>query len=130
MAVALDPEHQPFVIAHEDKGACDIELDVSLGRRICNHLIRHLLLLPAGFGLLSWKSPARSSIFPAHRLGLAPYKAAWFDPSFERGHVVLSRSSFHSKRARFFRWNIPSTSWRSCTGYRKVRELNCMHLDL
>ena len=93
MPVALDPEHEPFLVRSEAQNhTCDIELDIAWADR---------LELPEGEpsfvsgGL--WSAYASSIgtkfFFSSPAVGEAPYKAAWFDPRFERGHVVLSRSA-------------------------------------
>ncbi len=93
MTVALDPEHHSFAIADAPAGACDMELDVSWA---------DTLQLPASSPVFAsgglWSAFTDSTgtkfYFSSSSLGLSPYKAAWFDPSFQRGHVVLNRSSF------------------------------------
>ncbi len=39
--------------------------------------------------------------FSSPTLGSAPYKAAWFDPAFERGHIVLRRDCFPTNQPVF-----------------------------
>lgn len=93
MSIALDKEHHPFMIPNHHKTACDLELDVSWA---------HDLELPSASpafvsgGLWSafTGSTGTEFYFSSPTLGIAPYKAAWFDPSFERGHIVLRRDCF------------------------------------
>jgi hypothetical protein len=95
MPAVLDPEHLPFLSPCDPGCACDLEFDVSFASH---------LPVPKS-------SPDFSSggLWCAHRdyfgtkfyfsspaFGSEPYKAAWLDPSFSRGHVVLNRASFHS----------------------------------
>jgi hypothetical protein len=91
VSVVVDPEHEPFLLATSVRSACDFELDISLAD---------------GFGLPNeepsfvsggvWSAYMGDSgtrfYFSSPAVGTAPYKAAWFDPAFERGHVVLNRS--------------------------------------
>jgi hypothetical protein len=100
MSIALDREHLPFVIPDSAKRVCDMELDVSWA---------HELFLPqttpsfASGGLWSAFVGATGTkfYFSSPTLGIHPYKAAWFDPSFERGHIVLRRDCFASNQPVF-----------------------------
>jgi hypothetical protein len=93
MAVALDPEHNSFAITDATTVACDMELDISWA---------DTLHMPASSPAFTsgdlWSAFTDSTgtkfYFSSSSLSLAPYKAAWFDASFQRGHVVLNRSSF------------------------------------
>jgi hypothetical protein len=93
MPLSLDPEHAPFMISKPKSGACDIEMEVFWADR---------LEMPSGTPCFAsgglWSAFADGTgtkfYFVSPMLGAAPYKAAWFDESFERGHVVLNRSSF------------------------------------
>jgi hypothetical protein len=90
--VALDPEHLPFLLRSSANHPCDIELDISWVER---------LELPAAAPSFSsgglWSAYLSGTgtkfYFSSPVVDVRPYKAAWFDPSFQRGHVVLSRSS-------------------------------------
>ncbi|HTP68051.1 MAG TPA: hypothetical protein VMJ35_04040 [Dongiaceae bacterium] len=93
MSLTLDPEHEPFLMrSARPNETCDIELEIDWAAS---------LELPAGEpsfvsgGL--WSAYASSTgtkfYFSSPALGGQPYKAAWFDPRFERGHVVLNRSA-------------------------------------
>ena len=90
MVMALDPGLRDFAI----EGAnADIEIEVSWTDR---------LELPDGEPLFSsgglWKLFAESGgyrfYFSTSFLGANPYKAAWFDPRFRRGELVLFRPYF------------------------------------
>jgi hypothetical protein len=95
MLAALDSEHQPFLVSSADHHACHFELDISWA---------DTLSLPEGNPSFSsgglWSAyngvTGTKFYFITSALGPAPYKAAWFDPSFERGHVVLNRSVYPS----------------------------------
>lgn len=100
MPVALDPELLPFVLPAVTSCPCDIEINVTWA---------NLLEEPpaptsfASGGL--WSAFADSSgikfLFTSPTLGRAPYKAAWFDHSFARGEVTLSRCSFPKEQTVF-----------------------------
>jgi hypothetical protein len=100
MSIGLDKEHHPFIIPNHQTQACDLELDVSWADD---------LPLPSGTpsflsgGLWSaFTSPTGTKFyFSSPTLGISPYKAAWFDPSFERGHIVLRRDCFAIDRPVF-----------------------------
>jgi hypothetical protein len=91
--VAIDPEHLPFLLRPALNEACEIELDISLAE--APRLPQADPSFSSG-GL--WRAYLSSTgtkfYFSSPVVGLHPYKAAWFDPSFERGHVVLNRSTF------------------------------------
>jgi hypothetical protein len=92
MPIVLDPEHEPFLLPPSED-ACHFELDVSWTDG---------LTLPESQPSFSsgglWSAYASDTgtkfYFSSPAVGPLPYKAAWFDPSFERGHVVLNRVSF------------------------------------
>lgn len=93
MAVAADPEHGPFLLPSGPTHGCDLELDVSWADSL------ELPGTQASFvsgGLWSAyvSSTGTQFYFASPAVGPQPYKAAWFDPSFARGHLVLSRRSF------------------------------------
>jgi hypothetical protein len=92
MPVALDPEHEPFLLPSSANHTCHFELDISWADS---------LQLPAvapsfsSGGLWSAYVTATGTqfYFSSSAAGRLPYKAAWFDPAFARGHVVLNRSA-------------------------------------
>jgi hypothetical protein len=93
MSVALDPEHEPFFLPASANHACHIELEIDWTGKL------QLPTTEPSFssgGLWSayLSSTGTQLYFSSPAAGSHPYKAAWFDPSFERGHVVLNRSAF------------------------------------
>lgn len=90
--VALDPEHIPFLLQHTANHPCHIELDISWAESL--ELPSESPAFSSG-GLWSayLASTGTKFYFSSLAVGSRPYKAAWFDPSFERGHVVLNRSA-------------------------------------
>ena len=93
MSVHLDEEHQRFVLPDTPQYGCDFELDIAWADN---------LSLPAkepsfvSGGLWSaFRVPTGTEFyFNSSSLGSVPYKAAWFDDSFARGHVLFNRSLF------------------------------------
>lgn len=93
MPATLDSEHLSFIHSADTRSACDIEFEVSWAPS---------LALPAAApdftsgGLWSaYRDLTGTQFFlSSASLGSQPYKAAWFDPSFSRGHLVLNRSAF------------------------------------
>jgi hypothetical protein len=93
MAIALDQEHQPFLLPNATDQVCGMELDVSW--------VDELSLPSSAPSFISgglWSAYTSSTgtkfYFTSSTLGSHPYKAAWFDPSFQRGHIVLRRQCF------------------------------------
>src|ERR1700675_4985689 len=100
MRVAIDPEHVPFVLPAATRAACDIEFEISWADSLS------LPSAPASFdsgGLWSAfvSHTGTEFYFSSPVLGRAPYKAAWMDDSFSRGHLVMNRSSFSPDAAVF-----------------------------
>ena len=93
LPVAADPEHAPFLLPSAPEDACDFELDVSWAESLT--LPRVVPDFASG-GLWSAfvSSTGTKFYFASPAVGGDPYKAAWFDPTFARGHVVLNRESF------------------------------------
>jgi hypothetical protein len=93
MAVEADPEHRPFLLRTSREHACDIEMDVYWTETL--EVPKRAPDFVSG-GL--WSAFASKSgtefYFASAAVGSQPYKAAWFDPTFSRGHVVLNRSAF------------------------------------
>jgi hypothetical protein len=91
MRVAIDREHDPFLLPSGSRPPCDIELEAYFA---------HSLETPssspsfASGGLWSaFAGPFGTTFyFSSPALGSSPYKAVWFDPEFQRGHLVLKRA--------------------------------------
>lgn len=93
MPVALDPEHEPFLVRGEaQKQGCDIELDISWAETL-DLPEGEPSFLSGGLWSAYVSSTGTKFYFSSPAVGPEPYKAAWFDPRFERGHVVLNRSA-------------------------------------
>ena len=93
MRVSLDREHSPFVVQRPPSGACDIELDIAFADELPAPSPNPAF---ASGGLWSAHTSSAGTLFyfSTPILGPAPYKAAWFDSDFQRGHLVLKRSAF------------------------------------
>src|SRR5271157_3946650 len=93
MVMALDREQYPFVVADPEAEACAMELDVCWAESL--QMPSALPSFVSG-GLWSAFREATGTkfYFSSRVLGIAPYKAAWFDPSFERGHIVIRKDCF------------------------------------
>jgi hypothetical protein len=93
ISVSADPEHGPFFLRTAPDHGCEMELDVCWAERIDLPEVRPDFV---SGGLWSAYAGATGTQFyfssPAASGG--PYKAAWFDPTFSRGHVVLNASAF------------------------------------
>jgi hypothetical protein len=95
IAMSLDPGLRDFEIA---AGSGDVQIQVSWTDR---------LAIPAGEPLFNsgglWRLFAESDgyrfYFSTPFLGSSPYKAAWFDPEFRRGELVLFRPYFDQGKA-------------------------------
>jgi hypothetical protein len=93
--MSLDPGLRDFEIAPEGS---DIQIQVSWTDR---------LAIPSGEPLFNsgglWRLFSESNgyrfYFSTPFLGSAPYKAAWFDPKFRRGELVLFRPYFDPVKA-------------------------------
>jgi len=93
MPAALAPEHQSFLLPSSANHACHFELDISWADTLALPTAQPSF---SSGGLWSAFTSATGTqfYFSSPAFGRQPYKAAWFDPSFERGHVVLNRSAF------------------------------------
>jgi hypothetical protein len=105
MQVDIDKEHNPFLLPPDLRNHCDIELEAYFANSLESPSA------PASFvsgGLWSaFTGPFGTSFyFSSPTLGPSPYKAAWFDPQFQRGHIVLKRSIYDSD-ARIFPLEYP-----------------------
>jgi hypothetical protein len=93
MSVALDPEHQPFLLPCTVNPPCHIELDIAWTGNLA--LPKANPSFSSGGLWSAYRSKTGTKFyFCSPAVGPRPYKAAWFDPSIERGHVVLSREAF------------------------------------
>jgi hypothetical protein len=93
MQVALDREHEPFVFQPASNRACDVELDVSWSDDLCLPSAQPAFV-SGGVWSAFESATGTSFYFATSAFGEEPYKAAWFDEGFERGHLVLNRSCF------------------------------------
>ncbi len=95
MPVALDSEHNSFMLPPAENRLSDIELEIYWSNRL-----EAPQSTPAFVSGGLWSAYTGSAgtqfYFSSPTLGNSPYKAAWFDERFERGHLVLNRSSFSS----------------------------------
>jgi hypothetical protein len=93
MPIALDPEHEPFLLASNSNDGCHFELDIDWTEKL--ELPDSSPSFSSG-GLWSAFASATGTkfYFSSPAVSPVPYKAAWFDPSFQRGHIVLNRSVF------------------------------------
>jgi len=93
MPVALDPEQESFAISCVDETGGDMELDVCWADAL-QVPASSPAFVSGGLWSAFTDSTGTNFYFSSPALGVAPYKAAWFDTSFQRGHVVLNRSCF------------------------------------
>jgi hypothetical protein len=100
MPVALDPEHQPFVLPSTSNDGCHFEFDISWTDGI--QLPNRIPSFSSGGLWSAFVSETGTEFyFSSVAVSPHPYKAAWFDPSFQRGHIVLNRSLFPQHAAVF-----------------------------
>jgi len=94
MLLALDPGLRDFAV---QSNACDVRIEVGWTDDL--ELPRAKALFDSG-GLWSVfeESGGYRFYFTTPHLGSAPYKAAWFDPEFRCGHLVMYRSYFDTSR--------------------------------
>lgn len=95
MQVAIDKEHDSFLLSSSFCRPCDIELEA--------YLANYLETPSSGPSFVSgglWSAFAgpfgTTFYFTSPAFGSSPYKAAWFDPEFQRGHIVLKRAVIDS----------------------------------
>ncbi len=98
IAAALDPEHEPFLLPADTTQGCDFELDISWAEEVIQPA-RKPSFSSGGLWSAYVSDTGTQFHFVSSALGPRPYKAAWFDPAFERGHVVLNRSAFSGDAA-------------------------------
>jgi hypothetical protein len=94
---ALDPEHEPFLLPSTANHACHFELDISWADSLALPK-DHPSFSSGGLWAAYASTTGTKFYFSSPVVGQKPYKAAWFDPSFERGHVVLNREAFPKGR--------------------------------
>jgi len=90
---ALDPDHHSFVLHNAAPGACDIELEIYWADRL--QLPQAKPDFESGGLWRAFRDPTGTQFyFSSSILPTNPYRAAWFDETFSRGHVLLDRVSF------------------------------------
>jgi hypothetical protein len=100
MPVVLDREHLPFSLPARPLGACDFEFDVGSAQSLeFPHSAPDFV--SGGLWSAFCSSSGTKFYLTSPTLGGAPYKAAWFDPSFSRGHIVLNRSALPASESVF-----------------------------
>jgi hypothetical protein len=93
MPVALDSEHQPFLLPSTAHHPCHIELDIAWTESLS--LPKADPSFSSGCLWSAFVSETGTKFyFSSSTVGPKPYKAAWLDPSFARGHVVLNRGAY------------------------------------
>lgn len=98
MSVVLDQDHLPFVAPSDEARTCDLEFDVSWAPSL--PLPKSAPDFTSGGLWSAHRDPSGTKFyFSSPAFGQQPYKAAWLDPTFSRGHVVLNRSSFLAQDA-------------------------------
>lgn len=101
MPVSLDPEHEPFLVRGDAQNQTgDIELDISWAETLAPP-VGEPSFVSGGVWAAYVSSTGTKFYFSSVTVGRKPYKAAWFDPRFERGHVVLNRSAIPAGQAIF-----------------------------
>ena len=100
MPAVLDPEHRPFLQATDQGRGCDIECEVSWASAL--ELPKPAPDFASGGLWTAYRDASGTKFyFSTPSFGTEPYKAAWFDDSFSRGHVVLNRPSFAAQNSLF-----------------------------
>jgi hypothetical protein len=93
MPVSLDPEHEPFLVrGTAQNGTCDIELDIDWAETL-EPPAGEPAFRSGGLWTAHVSTAGTRFYFSSPAIGSRPYRAAWFDPGIERGHVVLNRSA-------------------------------------
>jgi hypothetical protein len=93
MSVQLDKEHRRFLLPNTPQNGCDFELDIAWADSL-DFPAKEPSFVSGGLWS-AFRVPAGTEFyFNSPALGAAPYKAAWFDDSFSRGHVLFNRSLF------------------------------------
>ena len=93
LPVRLDPELEPFLVRGEAQNrTCDIELDFSWADDL-EQPNGEPSFISGGLWSAYKSATGTKFYFSSSAVGSQAYRAAWFDPRFERGHVVLNRSA-------------------------------------
>jgi hypothetical protein len=95
MSVRLDDEHQRFVLPNTPQAGCHFELDIAWADSL-NLPARKPSFVSGGLWSAFRVPTGTEFYFNSPALGPAPYKAAWLDDSFSRGHVLFNRSLFQT----------------------------------
>jgi hypothetical protein len=93
MAITLDKDHHPFAIRNSQDEASDMELDVCFVDSL-EVPSEQPSFSSGGLWTAFTSSTGTKFYFCSSIFGNDPYKAAWFDASFQRGHIVLRRDCF------------------------------------
>jgi hypothetical protein len=93
LPAAIDREHRPFVLPAGGQQGCHFELDIAWTSALAMPT-GHASFASGGLWSAYTSEMGTKFYFSSAAVGAAPYKAAWFDPFFERGHVVLNRAAF------------------------------------
>jgi len=91
--VVTDPEHGPFLLPSAPQNGCDIELNVYWADTL-EAPQKDAHFVSGGLWSAYTSATGTQFYFSSPVVAARPYKAAWFDPTFSRGHVVLNRSAF------------------------------------
>jgi hypothetical protein len=93
MTVALDKDHDAFVIRNSSDEVSDMELDVAFAESL-EMPSTEPSFSSGGLWSAFTGSTGTKFYFCSPIFGSEPYKAAWFDPTFQRGHIVMRRDCF------------------------------------
>jgi len=100
LPAVLDTDHLSFVDSAAESCACDLEFDVSWASSL--DCPGHSPDFTSGGLWSAYRDQTGTKFyFSTSALGQGPYKAAWLDPSFARGHIVLNRPSFQQQDSVF-----------------------------
>ncbi len=95
MRVAIDKEHNPFLLPSRSYAPCEIELESYFANSLEAPSATPSFV--SGGLWSAFTGPFGTTFyFTSPTLGASPYKAAWFDPKFQRGHIVLKRAVYDS----------------------------------
>ncbi len=95
MRVAMDKEHNPFLLPSGFRPPCDFELEAYFANSLESPSATPSFV--SGGLWSAFAGPFGTTFyFSSPTLGSSPYKAAWFDREFQRGHIVLKRGIYGS----------------------------------